>query len=214
MYRIALTAMILCLGQAGLVQAVRAQSRTIAADITQQPSAGYVIQGSFSPADATRAYWLTLAAGQSVEVTALPLGGTDPVLTVYDEAGAELATNDDFGDGLAARVPLFSAAGQRVRADGKGSTFCDSLLSATPGEMTFAINAPRLTGGVSVTPDEVLRAMRFWVPQWYKDSYTVAYYDVYDHPAELPPYALGEMDFWWYDAARADELRAAGAFGR
>ncbi|WP_338665878.1 threonine/serine dehydratase [Pararoseomonas sp. SCSIO 73927] len=53
------------------------------------------------------------------------------------------------------------AAGQRVRADGKGSTFCDSLLSATPGEMTFAINAPRLAGGVSVTPDEVLRAMRF-----------------------------------------------------
>ncbi|WP_456300238.1 threonine ammonia-lyase [Roseomonas populi] len=53
------------------------------------------------------------------------------------------------------------AAGQRVRADGKGSTFCDSLLSATPGEITFAINAPRLSGGVAVTPEEVLKAMRF-----------------------------------------------------
>jgi threonine dehydratase len=53
------------------------------------------------------------------------------------------------------------AAGQRLRADGKGSTFCDSLLSITPGEITFAVNQPRLAGGVSVTPEEVLKAMRF-----------------------------------------------------
>jgi threonine dehydratase len=53
------------------------------------------------------------------------------------------------------------AAGRRLPADGKGSTFCDSLLSAAPGEMTFAINQPRLAGGVAVTPDEVIAAMRF-----------------------------------------------------
>jgi threonine dehydratase len=53
------------------------------------------------------------------------------------------------------------AAGHRVRADGKGSTFCDALLSMAPGELTFAVNQPRLAGGVSVTPDEVLKAMRF-----------------------------------------------------
>jgi threonine dehydratase len=53
------------------------------------------------------------------------------------------------------------AAGHRVQADGKGSTFCDALLSMAPGELTFAVNQPRLAGGVSVTPDEVLKAMRF-----------------------------------------------------
>ncbi|HEY8612847.1 MAG TPA: threonine/serine dehydratase [Roseomonas sp.] len=53
------------------------------------------------------------------------------------------------------------AAGQRVAADGKGSTFCDALLSIAPGEMTFAVNQPRLAGGVAVTPEEVLKAMRF-----------------------------------------------------
>ncbi len=58
--------------------------------------------------------------------------------------------------------------------------------------------------------DRVLRAERFWVPQWYKDVHTVAYYDVYDHPEPLPPYALGNLDFWWWDEARADELRDAG----
>ena len=60
--------------------------------------------------------------------------------------------------------------------------------------------------------DRVLLAERFWVPQWYKDVYTVAYYDMYEHPETLPPFALGEMSFWWYNAEKADKLKAAGAF--
>jgi len=59
--------------------------------------------------------------------------------------------------------------------------------------------------------DRVLRAERFWVPQWYKASSWVAYLDVYSYPENLPPYALGELDFWWYDAAKAEKLKAAGA---
>ncbi len=59
--------------------------------------------------------------------------------------------------------------------------------------------------------DRVLRAKRFWVPQWFKDTHTVAYYDMFEHPENLPPYALGEMDFWWYNADKAAELKAAGA---
>ena len=57
-----------------------------------------------------------------------------------------------------------------------------------------------------------LRALRFWVPQWYKDTHTVAYYDMYEHPENLPPYSLGELDFWWYNAEKAEKLKAAGAF--
>jgi microcin C transport system substrate-binding protein len=59
--------------------------------------------------------------------------------------------------------------------------------------------------------DRVLRAERFWIPQWYKNTHTVAYYDMYAHPEALPPYALGEMDFWWYDADKAAALKSAGA---
>ena len=60
--------------------------------------------------------------------------------------------------------------------------------------------------------DRVLRAEGFWVPQWFKDVHTVAYYDIFDYPENLPPYALGEMSFWWYDAEAAERLQAAGAF--
>jgi len=58
--------------------------------------------------------------------------------------------------------------------------------------------------------DRVLRSIRFWVPQWYKNTHTVAYYDQYEHPETLPPYALGEMDFWWFNAEKAAKLKAAG----
>jgi microcin C transport system substrate-binding protein len=34
---------------------------------------------------------------------------------------------------------------------------------------------------------------------------------MYDHPDPLPPYATGVLDFWWYDAAKAQALKAAGA---
>ncbi|MFN4155817.1 MAG: extracellular solute-binding protein [Paracoccaceae bacterium] len=57
--------------------------------------------------------------------------------------------------------------------------------------------------------DRVLRAERFWVPQWYKNTHTVAYYNMFEHPETLPPYALGELDFWWYNAEKAEALRAA-----
>ena len=59
--------------------------------------------------------------------------------------------------------------------------------------------------------DRVLRALHFRVPQWHKAAHTIAYYDMYRRPENLPPYALGNLDFWWYDAERAAELREAGA---
>jgi len=59
--------------------------------------------------------------------------------------------------------------------------------------------------------DRVLRAEGFWIPQWYKDVHTVAYYDQYEHPENLPPFALGTLDFWWYNADAAAALKAAGA---
>ncbi|SLN53307.1 Periplasmic oligopeptide-binding protein precursor [Pseudooceanicola marinus] len=58
--------------------------------------------------------------------------------------------------------------------------------------------------------DRALRHEFLMVPTWYKSGYWVAYYDMYEHP-DIPPYDLGYLDFWWYNADRAEELRAAGA---
>ena len=61
------------------------------------------------------------------------------------------------------------------------------------------------------TLDRALRSLRFWIPQWFAPTYNVAYYDMFDHPETLPAYALGELDFWWYNAEKAEKLKAQGA---
>ena len=58
--------------------------------------------------------------------------------------------------------------------------------------------------------DRTLRAYYFWVPQWFNDAYRVAYWNMYEHPETLPPFALGNLDFWWYNAEKAADLKAKG----
>ena len=59
--------------------------------------------------------------------------------------------------------------------------------------------------------DRTLRAMRPWVPQWYKDVHTVAYFDMFEHPENLAPYDLGYLDYWWFNQDKYEALKAAGA---
>jgi microcin C transport system substrate-binding protein len=59
--------------------------------------------------------------------------------------------------------------------------------------------------------DRVLRSIRFWVPEWYKAAYSVAFYDIFGRPEKPPTYVLGETSLWWYDADKAAKLKASGA---
>jgi microcin C transport system substrate-binding protein len=58
--------------------------------------------------------------------------------------------------------------------------------------------------------DRVLRSKHIWVPNWYKGSHWLAYWDVFDRPADKPLYARGE-DYWWFAQDRYDALREEGA---
>jgi len=102
-------------------------------------------------------------AGQQLDALAVCTGGGG-LLGGCALVMAELAPNaqvwavepdgwDDYGRSL--------RAGHRLENDGQGDGLCDALLSKGPGEMTFAVNAPRVAGGVSVTRAEVFAAMRF-----------------------------------------------------
>ena len=62
------------------------------------------------------------------------------------------------------------------------------------------------------TLDRVLRSYYFWIPQWFKDVHTVAYYDYYEHPENLPPYDMGLLDFWWINNEKYNDLKNKGAF--
>jgi microcin C transport system substrate-binding protein len=58
--------------------------------------------------------------------------------------------------------------------------------------------------------DRVLRSQWVIVPRYYKRDNWVAYYNMYEHPETLPPYSLGELSIWWYNAEKADALKAKG----
>lgn len=58
--------------------------------------------------------------------------------------------------------------------------------------------------------DRVLRSQWVIVPRYFKKDNWVAYYNMYEHPETLPPYALGELSIWWYNPEKADALKAKG----
>ena len=60
--------------------------------------------------------------------------------------------------------------------------------------------------------DRVLRSYHFWIPQWFKNVHTVAYYDIYEYPKNLPPFDLGLLDFWWINNEKFNDLKGKGAF--
>ncbi len=55
--------------------------------------------------------------------------------------------------------------------------------------------------------DRVLRAGHYWVPQWFKASHNIVYWDKFSRPPVKPKYDRGVPDTWWYDTAKAAKLR-------
>ncbi|MEQ9040549.1 MAG: extracellular solute-binding protein [Silicimonas sp.] len=58
--------------------------------------------------------------------------------------------------------------------------------------------------------DRVLRDKIIWVPNWYKGTHWIAYWDVFGRPETKPPYDRG-IDYWWWEQEKYDALVAAGA---
>ncbi|PID40830.1 MAG: ABC transporter substrate-binding protein [Rhodobacterales bacterium] len=59
--------------------------------------------------------------------------------------------------------------------------------------------------------DRALRYERIMIPVWYNDSYWLAYWDMYEHPDNMPAFALGVLDFWWSNPEKAARLKSDGA---
>lgn len=57
--------------------------------------------------------------------------------------------------------------------------------------------------------DRVLRAGHYWVPQWYKTTHHVAFWDKFSWPETKPRYDRGVIQTWWYDEDKAARLKAA-----
>lgn len=81
-------------------------------------------------------------------------------------------------------------------------TLIDNIIAASEGDELRA-NIRAL--------DRVLRAKRFMVATWYLGKHWVAFWDKYEYPENLPPYALGVENLWWINAEKAAALKSSGA---
>ena len=54
--------------------------------------------------------------------------------------------------------------------------------------------------------DRVLRASHFMVPQWFKGTHTIAYWNRFSRPETKPKFSRGIVNTWWYDAEKAASL--------
>ena len=121
---------------------------------------------------------------------------------VFDGYPALLGT----GTGLAQRFGSEAAEYSLFNPAGLASPLVDriieeSLLTESQEEENMTIRAL----------DRALRHEFIVIPDGYKPDHWVAYWDMYEHPETLPPYALGTLDFWWFNEEKAEELRASGA---
>ena len=121
---------------------------------------------------------------------------------VFDGYAAFLGT----GTGLTQRYGSEAAEYSLFNPAGLASPLVDAIIEASLQAESAEEEEITLKA-----LDRALRYEFFMIPAWYKDSFWVAYYDQYKHPEAQPAYGLGYLDFWWYDAERAAELRAAGA---
>nr|WP_243611628.1 extracellular solute-binding protein [Shimia aestuarii] len=121
---------------------------------------------------------------------------------IYDSYVAFL----DTGTGLMQRYGSDEAAFSLFNPAGLASPLVDKIINISLETETSEDRDVAL-----MALDRVLRWERFMIPVWYNDSSWVAYFDQYEYPEPLPRYALGVLDFWWFNADKAAELKAAGA---
>ena len=106
--------------------------------------------------------------------------------------------------------PYFSSQAAATKGSynlsGAASPALDALI-----EQAIAADTRRDLTTACRALDRVFRAGRYWIPQWYRSTHPIAYWDQFSHPPKPAKYAqgVGAPDNWWFDAVKAAKLDQA-----
>jgi microcin C transport system substrate-binding protein len=103
----------------------------------------------------------------------------------------------------------FSSQAAALKGSNNLAGIADPSVDALTETIIAAETRPALTTACRAL-DRVIRAGRYWIPQWYKPSHWIAYWDVFGHPPAQPRYFRGIPETWWYDRDRAAKIQKAG----
>ncbi|WP_170366008.1 extracellular solute-binding protein [Ruegeria arenilitoris] len=116
--------------------------------------------------------------------------------------GAFLST----GGGLSQMYGSKEAEFSLFNPAGLASPLVDAIIEAS-----FATNNQTDQDAALMALDRALRYEFFIIPDGYIAEYWTAYYNMYEYPDQLPPYALGYLDLWWINPEKEAALKAEGA---
>jgi microcin C transport system substrate-binding protein len=99
--------------------------------------------------------------------------------------------------------PFFSSQAAATKGSYNLAGISDPVIDALIEKILAAETRADLTIACRAF-DRVFRAGRYWVPQWYRATHPIAYWDVFSHPARPPRYAqgVGAPENWWSDPAK------------
>ena len=110
------------------------------------------------------------------------------------------------GDGMR---PFFSSQAAATKGSYNLAGIANPAIDALIEKILGADNRADLTVACRAF-DRVFRAGRYWVPQWYRTSHPIAYWDQFGHP-KPPRYTqgVGAPENWWFDANKAAKAEQA-----
>jgi microcin C transport system substrate-binding protein len=99
--------------------------------------------------------------------------------------------------------PYFSSQAASTKGSNNLAGISDPVVDALVEQLIAADTRPKLVFAARAL-DRIIRAGRYWVPQWYANTHRLAYWDVFGHPPNLPKYlGAGVPDLWWSAAKSA-----------
>ncbi|KIZ40911.1 MULTISPECIES: extracellular solute-binding protein [Rhodopseudomonas] len=101
---------------------------------------------------------------------------------------------------------FFSSRAAAIKGSNNLAGIADPAIDAMMDRVIAADTRAELVVAARAL-DRLIRAGRYWVPQWYSGSHRLAYWDVFGHPPKLPKYLdVGVPDLWW-SAAKPQEAK-------
>jgi microcin C transport system substrate-binding protein len=92
----------------------------------------------------------------------------------------------------------FSSQAAAVKGSQNLAGIADPAIDAMIDRVIAADSRATLTVACRAL-DRLIRAGRYWIPQWYKASHWIAYWDTFGRPPNKPRYARGIPETWWHD---------------
>jgi microcin C transport system substrate-binding protein len=93
--------------------------------------------------------------------------------------------------------PFFTAQAAATKGSNNLAGIADPVVDAMVETLIAADTRPKLVFAAR-SLDRLIRAGRYWVPQWYANTHRLAYWDLFGHPPTLPKYSgVSVTELWW-----------------